>query len=388
MEQQQITEFDDILKEVNRGRLGKNTSISMGFPRLDQTVSIRKKIMTLIFGATGSGKSTYTADAFILNTFDWWCEHNKNTSIKVKPILFAAERSKIYTKAKWLSRKIFMDTNHVIPIAKMMGWWENSKITHEEHDMILSYRDYINELMEYVTVVEGAQNPTGYRNYMLKYFEQHGTTEEISQFNKIYTQTDESTVVIPIIDHINLTKQERGFDKKQSIDKLTEYAQEWRDLYHASPVFVAQMNRDLGNVQYQKMGEFEPTVDQIKDSSAPADAADVVISLFDPIRYNTKDRGGYEAEKFVNPSNLSKPFRSIKVLKNTYGVDGVRLGVVMQGAVGILKQLPPVNEINDEVYEAVKNGSFFSKAVAQVEVPNNRIFMERRLKERETGTDY
>jgi hypothetical protein len=385
-----MNEFDEILKEINKGKEGKNNSVSLGFSRLDPVVSIRKKVMTLIFGATGSGKSTWTNSAFILNTFDWWLANNKSTTIKIKPILFAAERSKIYTKTKWLTRKIFVDTGTLIPLPKIMGWWENSKLTAEEHDLILSYADYINELMEFVTVVEGANNPTGYRNYMLKYFDEHGNREKISEFEEVYTQSDESELVIPIIDHINLTKAERGFDKKQSIDKLTEYAQEWRDKYHCSPVFVAQMNRDLGNVQYQRLGDFEPTVDQIKDSSSPADAADVVISLFDPIRYSTKDKSGYEAEKFINQKNQDKPFRSLKILKNTYGIDGVRLGTVMHGAAGIFKQLPKPKEIEDTLYDTIHDGSYFTTAKAEIEFPSNKIFMEQRLKQRENedSTDY
>jgi hypothetical protein len=333
-----MSEFDDIALQIEAGLAGKNSSVSMGFHKLNKYIGIRKKILTLVFGATGSGKSSLVYDAWILNTFDWWIERKKATQVKVKPILFSFERSKIYTKTKWLSRRISKD----------------------EHDMVLMYEDYINELMEYVTVIEGAQNPTGPYRYMKAYAEKHGKIEQVSEHHSIYHPNNENEVVVPIIDHIGLTKLERDYKtKKESIDKLTEYAQGWRDYYGYSPVFVAQITRELGSVQYQKMTEFEPTIDQIKESGAPGEAADVVMSIFDPIRYNTNDAGGYEARKFMNPETGEKPFRSIKIIKNTYGCDGVRCGAVMNGATGLFRELPRKDDITDAIYDSVKKGTYY-----------------------------
>lgn len=355
-----MTEFDEIEQQIKAGVLGKNSSVSMGFHKLNKYIGIRKKIMTLVFGSTGSGKSSFTYDAWILNTFDWWIANDRKTPVKVKPILFSFERSKIYTKTKWLSRKIFKDTGILIPIGKMLGWWENNKLSLDDHDLIMMYEDYINDLMEYVTVIEGAQNPTGCYKYMKRYHEEQGKIEQIDEYKKVYIPNNESIIVVPIVDHIGLTKLERGYtQKKEAIDKLTEYGQEWRDFYGDSPVFVAQITRELGSVQYQKMTEFEPTLDQIKESGAPGEAADVVLSLFDPIRYNTNDVGGYEARKFINPETGEKPFRSIKILKNTYGADGIRAGTVMHGPTGIFKELAKKDEITEDHYKQIKDNSYY-----------------------------
>jgi len=354
------TEFDDIALQIEAGLAGKNSSVSMGFQKLNKYIGIRKKILTLVFGATGSGKSSLVYDAWILNTFDWWIERKKATQVKVKPILFSFERSKIYTKTKWLSRRIFKDQGVLIPIGKILGWWEDNRLTKDEHDMVLMYEDYINELMEYVTVIEGAQNPTGPYRYMKAYAEKHGKIEQVSEHYSIYHPNNENEVVVPIIDHIGLTKLERDYKtKKESIDKLTEYAQGWRDYYGYSPVFVAQITRELGSVQYQKMTEFEPTIDQIKESGAPGEAADVVMSIFDPIRYNTNDAGGYEARKFMNPETGEKPFRSIKIVKNTYGADGIRCGCVMHGPSGLFKELPKKDDVTENTYKQVISGAYY-----------------------------
>jgi hypothetical protein len=357
----QESEFDEIRNQMRDGLTGKNMSISMGFRRLNKYIGIRKKILTLVFGPTGSGKSSFVNSGWILNTFDHYIL-DRNNPVKVKPILFSFERSKLYIKIKWLSAKIFKDTGKLISIDRILSWWDGNKITADEVDLILMYEDYVNELMEYVTVIEGASNPTGcYRMIKEQYAEKHGVMEQISERKKIYIPNNPNEIVVPIVDHIGLTRLEKGCpNKKAAVDKLTEYAQEWRDFYGYSPVFVAQITRELGSAQWQKLGDFEPTVDLIKESGAPGEAADLIISLFDPIRYNTADAGGYEAKKFINEETGEKPFRSVKILKNTYGPDGIRCGTVMNGHTGIFAELPKKNDVTDLTYEQVKNGSYYS----------------------------
>jgi len=353
------TEFEQILQEIEAGKEGRNHSVSMGFTKLNKYVSIRKKIMTLVFGPTGSGKSSLVHDAWILNPFDWYMENKHTTKLKITPILFSYERSKIYTKTKWLARKIFKDHGKLIPIGKMLGWWSNNRLTPDEHDLIMMYEDYINELCEFVIIKEGADNPTGSYKFIKKFAEERGKIEQVSEYNKVYIPNNPYELVIPIVDHIGLVRMERGYTtKKEAIDKLTEYAQEWRDFFGYTPVFVAQITRELGSVQYQKMDSFEPTVDQIKESGAPGEAADVIMSLFDPIRYNTTVPG-YDANKLVNKETGAKHFRSVKILKNTYGEDSIRVGCAFHGATGMFKELPHRDKMTEDIYSSVLSGAYF-----------------------------
>lgn len=307
-----------------------------------------------------SGKSAYVHDAWILNPFDWYMQHKHQTKTKMKVVLFSFERSKIYTITKWLSRKIYKTQGREIPIAKMLGWWPDNKLSHDEHDLILMYEDYINELCEFVDIVEGAQNPTGCYRYMKNYAESNGREEQISEHVKVYTPNNEYEIVVPIVDHMGLTKLERGYTtKKEAIDKLSEYCQIWRDHYGYSPVLVAQLTRELGSAAWQKIGEFEPTIDQIKESGTPAEAADVILSLFDPLRYNTGDMGGYDPKQFINEKTNNRHFRSVKILKNTYGADSIRYGMAFHGSTGQFKELPKKDKMGPEVPQLVKDGFWF-----------------------------
>ena len=358
--------FQDILNETNAGMEGRNSSIPMGYTRMSQHVGIRKRVMSLVFGSTGSGKTAFTHESWILNPFDWYMTNKHNSKLKMKVILFSFERSKIYTLTKWLSRKIFRSQGIDIPVAKLLGWWPDNKLSHDEHDLVLMYEDYINELCEFCEIIPGADNPTGCYKKVKAYAESNGVDEQVNEHKKVYIPNNEYEIVVPIVDHMGLTKLERDYKtKKESIDKLTEYAQGWRDHYGYSPVFVAQLTRELGSAAWQKIGEFEPTIDQVKETGAPGEAADYVISLFDPLRYNTGDAGGYEPKQFINERNGWRQFRSVKIIKNTYGADSVRYGMAFHGPSGTFMELPKKDDLTAEHIEQVKNGMFFSDNVVR-----------------------
>ena len=131
-----------------------------------------------------TGKTAYVHNAYILQPFDY-LQSVKNSNMKMKVILFSMERSKIYTLTKWLSRKIFLSEGILIPIPKLLGWWD-VKLTKNEHDLVLQFEDYINELSEFVDIIEGAQNPTGIYKYVKNYAEKNGKFEKINEFSTVY----------------------------------------------------------------------------------------------------------------------------------------------------------------------------------------------------------
>ena len=76
--------FNSLEKEVDKGIIGGNNGISLGLPGLDRYISIRKRIYTLIFGSSGTGKSSLANCLYILNPFDWYWKNRHNTKIKLK----------------------------------------------------------------------------------------------------------------------------------------------------------------------------------------------------------------------------------------------------------------------------------------------------------------
>jgi hypothetical protein len=354
-----MSTFDDLLRDIDDGILGKNSGLPMGFSRLNRYIGIRKRIYTLVFGATGSGKTSFVHDAYILNPFDWYISSANPGNIKFKVLLFSMERSKIYIMAKWVSRKIFLESGENIPVAKMLGWWTD-KMTPVERSLVAKYREYIDLLEnEVLDVYEGARSPSDVRRIVKMYTAANGKEEPINEFKQIYIPNHPNEIVIPIVDHLGLARTNKDYStKKEAIDGISDAFQYFRDFYGMSPIAVSQITRELGSVQYQKMDSFEPTLDHAKESGRPAEDADNVISLFDPLRYHTNDMA-YDATKFINNETGAKHFRSVKILKNTYGEDDIRVGMGFWGTSGIFKELPRFKKDEAFDYQHVIDGTFF-----------------------------
>ncbi len=109
-----------------------------------------------------------------------------------------------------------------------------------------------------------------------------------------------------------------------------------------------------------KNGDVEPALDDFKDSASTQEDADVVMALFDPMRYNVADTSGYNLDKLKDDLG-AKYFRSLRIIKNSYGSDDLRVGLGFYGELGMFKELPRKKEMTDEDYESVINKSYFLK---------------------------
>lgn len=347
-----MTNFDLIEKEINK-TAGNDIPI---MDRVSKYTSIRSKMMYMIFGAPGSGKSAFLHQNFVLSPFDWYIKNERKKKLKI--ILFAMERSKTYVLAKWISQKIFIDQGIYISISKICKW-NGESLSKNEHDLLLYYKDYINELGEIVDIIEGAQNPTGIYSYVKKYALETGKIEEVDEYHKVYLPNNPDQLTLVLSDHKGLTKLEKGCNsKKETIDKLTEYEQMFRDFYGFTIAFVMQLGRGTNNPALLKLGSFEPTLEDVKESGNPGEAADVVFSLFDPKRHRTED-DAYIVDKFINPENGANYFRSLKILKNSYGEDQIKFGLGFMGSVGLFKELPKPNKMEDFDYNKLFTGQYF-----------------------------
>lgn len=348
--------FELLRHEVELGLTGRNNGIPMGFNRLNKYIGIRKGIYFLVGGLTGSGKTSFIDDAFVLNPFDWYISQ-KTPGVKLRIIYRSMERSRTYKFAKWVSRRIFLDHGLVMPVSKLLGW--NEKMTSDEHDLFLMYEDYMNQMNDVITIIDGPENAIGIAKELKAHALQNGRIEQVDEFNKRYIPNNENEVTIVIIDHIGLLKTTKDQPtKKEAIDKMSDELRYARDFYGYTPVVVSQFNRSISNIQRIKSGDVEPQLEDFAESSSTQNDADVVLALFDPIRYKVADPRGYDLERLKDNFG-AKYFRSLRLIKNSYGEDDVRIGLGFLGQVGMFKELPKRMDMTDADYEAVLNKSFF-----------------------------
>lgn len=348
--------FQQLKQEVKSGLDGRNNGIPMGFNRLNRYIGIRKSMYFLVGGLTGSGKTSFIDDAFVLNPFDWYISQ-KNPGIKLRIVYRSMERSKTYKLAKWVSRKIFIDQGVMIPVPKLLGWTD--KMTKDEHDLFLMYEDYIGAMDDVITIIDGPENPVGIAKELKAHAVKNGRIEQVDEYNKCYFPNNENEVTIVIIDHVGLLKLTKDqTTKKQAIDKMSDELRYARDFYGYTPVVVSQFNRDISNPIRIKNGDVEPQLEDFADSSQTQNDADVVLALFDPMRYKVADPSGYNLDK-LRDSYGAKYFRSLRLIKNSYGSDDIRIGLAFLGEIGMFKELPRKANITDADYESIVNKTYF-----------------------------
>lgn len=95
-----------------------------------------------------------------------------------------------------------------------------------------------------------------------------------------------------------------------------------------------------------------------KETGNTQENADIVFSLFDPFRYKVDDPSGYDLDK-LKDADGKKKYRNLKILKNSYGSDDIRIGLAFQPEVGLFKEMKKLKDIKQQDYDAILNDTYF-----------------------------
>lgn len=89
----------------------------------------------------------------------------------------------------------------------------------------------------------------------------------------------------------------------------------------------------------------------IKESGDIADACDIAMSLFNPIKYGQSSKTKYLPTDFIDRETGANYFRSLQILKSSYGSDDLRIPLAFNGFCGQLKELPRRDSLSDVEYQ-------------------------------------
>ena len=362
------TEFDRVFNKIRKVSEGNSEpSLPIGFPRLGKHVCIRKGMYFLLVGYTGSAKSTIVEQMFILNLYDWYLKHKNYTKTKIKIFYYSMERGREYKINKWVNRKIYLDTGINIPVGSNLGWEGYPPLQSHQLKLIESYKGYIDEMFSsgFLEIYDGPKNPMDVKRRFEDYAKTVGTVKKVSEFNSIYIPNDPNQINIIIKDHISLMKKETRdgiiySTKKDIIDLASADDRKFRDRYGVCVVNVSQLNRSIANPMRIKNGDVKVQLEDIKESGNTSEDADVVMGIFDPMRYKVPDPAGYDLTK-LRDSSGSKYYRYLEILKNSYGSDGIGMGLGMWPEQGIFKEMPKQDIITPQDYHDITSGKFFRK---------------------------
>lgn len=347
----------DFKKRIEDGQSGKYKGLKNGLNRLNSYIfGWQRACFLLLGGMSGSAKTTL-ADFMLLEAIQ--DARANNTQINV--FYYCLEINEETKKANWLAQLIYKKYKKVVAPEKIQGLGD-SRLTAEEQSMVDQVYPELEVIWNMINWTFVPINPTGIYNNFWKFMEKRGTFEYEEYINekgekdkKIvrFVNNDSEEYNIIMLDHLANLKYERGFDLKQNIDKMSEYAVVLRNLFKTSILFIQQFNQGLSNIDRVKyMGvDLEPAQTDFKDSTTPYADADIVLGLLNAYKMKLDTYLGYDINK--SQKGLKHRFRALKVIKNRLSRDDVMIGLLFHPEAGRFEELPPANEMTDSQYEYV-----------------------------------
>lgn len=341
--------FDQVKEDIDRGRAGENYGFSTGSKKLDSIINgVVPRTYYLVGGNLGTGKTAFVDHCFVLNPYRQFLLNPERLRFKV--FYYSLEINAKRKMVKWVSNFLFHDHGMIVDVNTILSVNKN-KLTDDVYTKIMTYNKYVDDMMEHIHFIDERTNPTGIYADTKKYAESPNVGKiEIEEKNikgRIikkykYVPVDKNELVLIIVDHVGLISREKDLaTKKDRIDKVSEYVINARNRYGYSCVLISQFNRDLKDIDRQRFKELTPQIEDFKDSGNTQEDADIVMTLFNPARYNMAEYSG------MNIARLSGRYRSVSVLKNRDGADMIKMHSNFLGEAGYYRDFPdPILEHN------------------------------------------
>lgn len=357
------SDFQKLKAEVEKGLTGKSEGIPFSLERVDNYISIRRAMYTLLGGNGGTGKTSLADSCYVLEPYEWYLQNKDKTHIRIEWNYRSMERPKLFKLAKWACYKIWKDSGLVLSPAELLGW-RKDKISEELKHWFDKTEEFFTTMQDskIINIIDGQENPRGIWKQWEQYALERGTEETVSEFEKVYHPNDENLITINMVDHAGKCRLETvdgSKTRKGTTDKLSEYASISRDRFGHSPVIISQFNRSIKSEIFNKQSDPEPTQESFKETGNLYDDCDMAISLFNPYKFKLPEHGGYDVAKFVDQQTGANYFRSLKILKSSYSEDDIKFGLGFMGQNGYWKTLPKAKEMDDSIYQAVKHLAYF-----------------------------
>jgi len=347
----------DLLKaKIEAGKQGLNKGLPHGFNRLVEYIpGIQQGTYYLIAAESSVGKSAFANNTFVFNPIDWYLANKQNTNIKIQVHYYSFEISKEMLLYKAACRNIWMKYGVLLDINYILSRGKN-RISEEHYDLVVNSLDYFDELNDILKICDTPENPTGVWYKELKYAGENGSgiqsVNNNFDFVSDYVPNDPNLYTIVLIDHISLSKKERGFQTKEIIDKLSEYMIILRNKCNFIPVVVQQLNRAGNDPTRMRTGKMEPMLSDLKDSGNTVADCNVCLSLFSPIRYEMENHRNYT---IIGDNGLNSRYRSLSIMKNRDGEADKTIGLGFVGEVGHFFELPKAKEMTSADYVKISN---------------------------------
>lgn len=378
--------------KFKKGLQGLNFGLPTGIPEIDKSQGGLQR--SAIYGVAAGpkvGKTTFVDYSMVISPYLYYLselEKGNPKNISIEWIYFSFEIDRVKKEFKYVVFFMYHDHNithfkwkdevHEINPNYLEGKMKDNDgetiIPTEEHQNIameIYERRIIPLFGEYdekgklikpglIKFVENKENPTGLRNYIGQYSAQNGEwvkskykkltghTEEgeplyiMAEKRESWIPNDPNKFVIIITDHLRKIPSERGFNKKQTVDKMIEYQVEFRNWCGFTFIDIIHLNRNLSDTNRLKyQSEFiYPTGDDIKETGNLSEEADYIFTLMNPNdeKYGIDKHFGLQIKTSSN-DEIYPNYRSIHLVESRDTECPVHFRSIMKGNVNSFEPL-------------------------------------------------
>ena len=332
---------DSLYNSISQGKSGLNVGLSTGLPKIDSlTYGIQRKWLTVVAGDSGSGKSSYVLYTKVFKAFQ---QYRQDKSKDINFLLFSFEMSAEVLLAKLLSTYIYEEFGKIISYDQILSL--TGELSDEDFELVNKARPWLEELESRCEIIDKPVTAKGLYAICKEWSKKFGKYLEIDKtddyIKEVYIPNNPQQYLIVVVDHIKLLSVSSGHTSKQEIDEACDYLIHFRNKCSYNINIVQQLNRNFKSMDRRQGGYNLLQLDDLSDSSGPAQAAETVIGIFHPFREKMSKCEGYDVRQ------LKDRIRLCQVLKNRFGVADKSVGVCFYGENSIWKELPLPEQIND-----------------------------------------
>lgn len=355
--------------EERRQRIlsGKVNCIPSPFPTFRRDFpGIEQGKFYLLSGAAKSGKSQIASYLFLFAPILY--AYNNPDKIRLQIFYFPLEETAEKITLRFMSYLLYTMTGGEIRASTLdlQSVDERNPVSAEIIDKLRSidFQSMLKYFEDHVHFFP-ERNPTGIYNVIKQYAEEAGTVHKkkivvenkatgIKQEKEVfdyYEPKDKEEYVLVIVDHAGLLSTERGWNLKETIDKLSEYFMIFRNKYNYTPILIQQQNSETLSLDAYKANKIRPTLAGLADSKNPGKDASCMLGITNPFSYELPTYLNY------NISKLRGHARFLEVVLNREGESNGIIALYFDGAVNFFKPLPSYNNITalHDVYNLIQS---------------------------------
>lgn len=254
-----MASVDTLYAKIDEGRSGRNLGLKTGLPKLDwYTGGFQKGIYKLVYGQSGSGKSSYVIYSDIYRILKDYPDAN------ITYVYFSLEMNESVLLAKILSLYLLEEYGLELSFMDLMS--VRKKMSDEYYEKVLEARKWLSSVSQKIIIFDKQLSADDFYDSMMKILKERGIFTISEDGRKtIYVPNEPDAIINVVLDHAGLLTPKGGRDKKQEIDRCSGYCVRFREVCGISIDFIMQENRNAGDINRQKMQLSEPTLDDCKD---------------------------------------------------------------------------------------------------------------------------